>query len=228
MLSACSIPFTALRPWNGCRLLHSQCPEGYTCMKAGRNPNYGYTSFDTFSWAFLALFRLMTQDFWENLYQLVSKHFASVLYKMRIWGQYRKGKCDKLYFIPPIWKNNYKQSCAMRHGVLRRKGTLPVSGCCTFKSGRDGGSSACVQLNCAFVLEEPDRLRQKTVSSSAPLTEGAQVLWRAECFRVTWGRFGDLAEMAFLLFGFVLRESKHRVSHCASESFSVCIRWMFP
>ncbi|XP_074081994.1 sodium channel protein type 8 subunit alpha isoform X3 [Macrotis lagotis] len=47
-----------------------QCPEGYLCMKAGRNPNYGYTSFDTFSWAFLALFRLMTQDYWENLYQL--------------------------------------------------------------------------------------------------------------------------------------------------------------
>ncbi|ELK35350.1 Sodium channel protein type 2 subunit alpha [Myotis davidii] len=47
-----------------------QCPEGYQCMKAGRNPNYGYTSFDTFSWAFLALFRLMTQDYWENLYQL--------------------------------------------------------------------------------------------------------------------------------------------------------------
>ncbi|KAG8124987.1 hypothetical protein E2320_020270, partial [Naja naja] len=49
---------------------HSQCPEGYVCIKAGRNPNYGYTSFDTFSWAFLSLFRLMTQDFWENLYQL--------------------------------------------------------------------------------------------------------------------------------------------------------------
>ncbi|XP_072105678.1 sodium channel protein type 8 subunit alpha-like [Mobula birostris] len=47
-----------------------QCPEGYMCMKAGRNPNYGYTSFDTFGWAFLALFRLMTQDYWENLYQL--------------------------------------------------------------------------------------------------------------------------------------------------------------
>nr|XP_033800134.1 sodium channel protein type 2 subunit alpha-like [Geotrypetes seraphini] len=47
-----------------------QCPEGYICMKAGRNPNYGYTSFDTFSWAFLSLFRLMTQDYWENLYQL--------------------------------------------------------------------------------------------------------------------------------------------------------------
>ncbi|KAM6174896.1 sodium channel protein type 9 subunit alpha isoform 4-T4 [Erethizon dorsatum] len=46
-----------------------QCPEGYTCVKFGRNPDYGYTSFDTFSWAFLALFRLMTQDYWENLYQ---------------------------------------------------------------------------------------------------------------------------------------------------------------
>ncbi|KAF5893921.1 sodium channel protein type 4 subunit alpha B-like isoform X2, partial [Clarias magur] len=46
------------------------CPEGYMCMKAGRNPNYGYTSYDSFGWAFLALFRLMTQDFWENLFQL--------------------------------------------------------------------------------------------------------------------------------------------------------------
>ncbi|XP_011491046.1 sodium channel protein type 4 subunit alpha B isoform X1 [Oryzias latipes] len=46
------------------------CPDGYTCLKAGRNPNYGYTSYDSFSWAFLSLFRLMTQDFWENLFQL--------------------------------------------------------------------------------------------------------------------------------------------------------------
>ncbi|KAJ3584304.1 hypothetical protein NHX12_014800, partial [Muraenolepis orangiensis] len=45
------------------------CPEGYICIKAGRNPDYDYTSFDTFSWAFLSLFRLMTQDYWENLYQ---------------------------------------------------------------------------------------------------------------------------------------------------------------
>lgn len=43
------------------------------CVKAGRNPNYGYTSFDSFSWAFLSLFRLMTQDAWENLYQQVRK-----------------------------------------------------------------------------------------------------------------------------------------------------------
>ncbi|GAA6214561.1 sodium channel protein type 4 subunit alpha A-like [Lates japonicus] len=48
-----------------------KCPEGFTCMKAGRNPNFGYTSFDSFGWAFLALFRLMTQDYWENLFQLI-------------------------------------------------------------------------------------------------------------------------------------------------------------
>ncbi|NXQ45738.1 SCN2A protein, partial [Catharus fuscescens] len=47
-----------------------KCPEEFVCVKAGKNPNYGYTSFDTFSWAFLSLFRLMTQDYWENLYQL--------------------------------------------------------------------------------------------------------------------------------------------------------------
>ncbi|XP_063929410.1 sodium channel protein para-like isoform X12 [Zophobas morio] len=49
-----------------------QCKEGYRCLQGyGENPNYGYTSFDTFGWAFLSAFRLMTQDYWENLYQLV-------------------------------------------------------------------------------------------------------------------------------------------------------------
>lgn len=48
------------------------CPKGYICLQGyGDNPNYGYTSFDTFGWALLSAFRLMTQDFWENLYQLV-------------------------------------------------------------------------------------------------------------------------------------------------------------
>ncbi|XP_051938737.1 sodium channel, voltage-gated, type I-like, alpha isoform X2 [Hippocampus zosterae] len=46
-----------------------QCPEGFSCIKVGKNPDYGYTSFDSFGWAFLSLFRLMTQDYWENLYQ---------------------------------------------------------------------------------------------------------------------------------------------------------------
>ncbi|NP_001038387.1 sodium channel, voltage gated, type XII, alpha a [Danio rerio] len=45
-----------------------KCPDGFDCLKTSRNPNYGYTSFDTFGWAFLGLFRLMTQDYWESLY----------------------------------------------------------------------------------------------------------------------------------------------------------------
>ncbi|NXL53314.1 SCN5A protein, partial [Podilymbus podiceps] len=45
------------------------CPPHYTCLKIGPNPDYGFTSFDTFGWAFLSLFRLMTQDYWERLYQ---------------------------------------------------------------------------------------------------------------------------------------------------------------
>uniref|UniRef100_A0A8C2XR92 Sodium channel protein n=1 Tax=Cyclopterus lumpus TaxID=8103 RepID=A0A8C2XR92_CYCLU len=49
--------------------IHSDCStDGFDCLKAGKNPNYGYTSFDSFGWAFLSLFRLMTQDYWENLY----------------------------------------------------------------------------------------------------------------------------------------------------------------
>ncbi|NXF86075.1 SCN5A protein, partial [Eubucco bourcierii] len=45
------------------------CPAGYVCFRTGPNPDYGFTSFDTFGWAFLSLFRLMTQDYWERLYQ---------------------------------------------------------------------------------------------------------------------------------------------------------------
>lgn len=41
------------------------------CDNVGNNPDNGYTSFDTFGWAFLSLFRLMTQDCWEKLYQQV-------------------------------------------------------------------------------------------------------------------------------------------------------------
>ena len=48
-----------------------KCPLGTTCLQGkGPNPNYGYTNFDTFDAAYLCAFRLMTQDFWENLYQI--------------------------------------------------------------------------------------------------------------------------------------------------------------
>ncbi|XP_067145292.1 sodium channel protein para-like isoform X2 [Centruroides vittatus] len=49
-----------------------QCPNGSICLpNYGPNPDNNFTNFDTFYWAFLASFRLMTQDFWEGLYQMV-------------------------------------------------------------------------------------------------------------------------------------------------------------
>ncbi|XP_027516352.1 sodium channel protein type 5 subunit alpha-like, partial [Corapipo altera] len=48
---------------------NKECPENYTCQEIGQNPDFGYTSFDHFGWAFLSVFRLMTQDSWERLYR---------------------------------------------------------------------------------------------------------------------------------------------------------------
>uniref|UniRef100_A0A8C3P9G8 Sodium channel protein n=1 Tax=Chrysemys picta bellii TaxID=8478 RepID=A0A8C3P9G8_CHRPI len=48
-----------------------ECPENYSCQKIGDNPDFGYTSFDHFGWAFLSVFRLMTQDNWERLYRQI-------------------------------------------------------------------------------------------------------------------------------------------------------------
>ncbi|XP_065327508.1 sodium channel protein type 4 subunit alpha B-like isoform X4 [Pelmatolapia mariae] len=47
-----------------------RCPDGFNCVKAGSNPNFGYTSYDSFFWSLLSLFRLMMHDFWEGLMQL--------------------------------------------------------------------------------------------------------------------------------------------------------------
>uniref|UniRef100_A0A3Q1HD33 Sodium channel protein type 4 subunit alpha B-like n=1 Tax=Acanthochromis polyacanthus TaxID=80966 RepID=A0A3Q1HD33_9TELE len=58
------------------------CPEGTSCLRGGRNPNYGYTNFDSFGWSLLSVVRLVSQDFWENLLQLVvrasGKSYATV------------------------------------------------------------------------------------------------------------------------------------------------------
>uniref|UniRef100_A0A8B9ETZ1 Sodium channel protein n=1 Tax=Anser cygnoides TaxID=8845 RepID=A0A8B9ETZ1_ANSCY len=48
---------------------NGECPQNYKCLQIGKNPDFGYTSFDHFGWAFLSLFRLMTQDSWERLYR---------------------------------------------------------------------------------------------------------------------------------------------------------------
>ncbi|XP_078316439.1 sodium channel protein para-like isoform X3 [Crassostrea virginica] len=47
------------------------CPPEYICINnTDTNPNSGFTHFDNFGTALLCTFRLMTQDYWENLYQI--------------------------------------------------------------------------------------------------------------------------------------------------------------
>ena len=64
------------------------CPHGFLCLAGyGSNPDYGqvsisannvvtniyffrFTSFDNFFQSYLCVFRIMTQDFWDNLYKV--------------------------------------------------------------------------------------------------------------------------------------------------------------
>lgn len=60
--------------WSG------QCAAGFVCLKAGDNPNFDYTSFDNIYQAFLTLFRLMTQDYWENLYFITIRAYGRAIF----------------------------------------------------------------------------------------------------------------------------------------------------
>ncbi len=56
------------------------CPHGYTCLgDVGGNPNFGYTSFDNLLWSMLTTFQLITLDYWENIYNMVSFSFSAYL-----------------------------------------------------------------------------------------------------------------------------------------------------
>ncbi|KAK7492683.1 hypothetical protein BaRGS_00016162 [Batillaria attramentaria] len=50
------------------------CNANYTCLAdIGGNPNYGYTSFDHFGMALLTAFQLLTLDFWEDIYNKITR-----------------------------------------------------------------------------------------------------------------------------------------------------------
>lgn len=51
--------------------ISSACSEDFECRHTDDNPDHNFTKFDNFGWSFLAMFRLMTQDSWEKLYQQV-------------------------------------------------------------------------------------------------------------------------------------------------------------
>ncbi|XP_003794518.1 sodium channel protein type 11 subunit alpha [Otolemur garnettii] len=61
-----STEFKMCGTWMGSR---NACSEQFECSHTDYNPDYNYTNFDHFGWSFLAMFRLITQDSWEKLYQ---------------------------------------------------------------------------------------------------------------------------------------------------------------
>lgn len=61
------------------------CPEGYTCLCVGENPNHGYTNFDNFMWSMLTTFQLITLDYWENVYNMVLATSVPWVYHFLQW-----------------------------------------------------------------------------------------------------------------------------------------------
>ena len=72
-------------------LFFRPCPTGFVCLPhVGDNPNYGFTSFDNLLWSMLTTFQLITLDYWENVYNMVSYHKKCILYHQdRFFGIYR-------------------------------------------------------------------------------------------------------------------------------------------
>ncbi|CAG0912694.1 unnamed protein product [Notodromas monacha] len=88
------------------------CPENYTCLQGfGKNPDYGFTSFDSFGWALLSAFRLMTQDYWEGLYQLMCSlmDYSTLTPRSRSGHKILRsaGPWHMLFFIVIIFLGSY-------------------------------------------------------------------------------------------------------------------------
>lgn len=50
------------------------CPAGFVCLQGvADNPNYGFTNFDTYGWAYLSTIRLFLKDYCEDLVYNVVK-----------------------------------------------------------------------------------------------------------------------------------------------------------
>ena len=73
----------------------SSCPANYTCLaNVGPNPNDGYTSFDNIGWALLMAFQILTMDYWENLYNKVTKEVLPILSMINPFENFRLLSCE--------------------------------------------------------------------------------------------------------------------------------------
>ncbi|XP_056243643.1 sodium channel protein type 4 subunit alpha B-like isoform X2 [Seriola aureovittata] len=65
-----------------------QCPEGYTCLKTDMSPNYSFTNYDSFGWSLLSVFRLLMQDFWEDLVLLMTHaagYYTTIIFSVLVF-----------------------------------------------------------------------------------------------------------------------------------------------
>uniref|UniRef100_A0A3Q2E2N3 Sodium channel protein type 8 subunit alpha-like n=1 Tax=Cyprinodon variegatus TaxID=28743 RepID=A0A3Q2E2N3_CYPVA len=46
-----------------------ECPDSL-CLRLGKNPDHGFTSFDTFGWSLLSVLRILTQDLFDRLMKM--------------------------------------------------------------------------------------------------------------------------------------------------------------
>eukprot|EP01065_Artemidia_motanka_P052349 TRINITY_DN9431_c0_g2_i1.p1 TRINITY_DN9431_c0_g2~~TRINITY_DN9431_c0_g2_i1.p1 ORF type:complete len:2131 (+),score=591.16 TRINITY_DN9431_c0_g2_i1:72-6464(+) len=54
------------------------CDPGYVCVNTKQNPNMGYTSFDNFLWAFLAIFQCITMEGWVEIMYIVQDVWSTL------------------------------------------------------------------------------------------------------------------------------------------------------
>jgi hypothetical protein len=67
---------------NTIRVLFRLCPEGYVCLPSlNDNPDDGWTNFDNIFNSMLSTFQLITLDYWERLYELVSSRINGFMQK---------------------------------------------------------------------------------------------------------------------------------------------------
>ena len=52
------------------------CPDNFICGKLLQNPNWGYTNFDNFMYAFLQIFQCITLEGWSETSDFIAKSFS--------------------------------------------------------------------------------------------------------------------------------------------------------
>eukprot|EP01065_Artemidia_motanka_P016646 TRINITY_DN2025_c3_g1_i2.p1 TRINITY_DN2025_c3_g1~~TRINITY_DN2025_c3_g1_i2.p1 ORF type:complete len:2034 (+),score=727.75 TRINITY_DN2025_c3_g1_i2:76-6177(+) len=62
----------------GVNVFGRPCDEGYVCVETDSNPNFNFTRFDNFLWAFLSIFQCLTMEGWVDIMYIVQDTWSSL------------------------------------------------------------------------------------------------------------------------------------------------------